>query len=113
MVLGIRKEYEALTDGNLEFMESDNKMILAYSRVAGDSKIIVTINFDYTHGERQWANLKLADNLGIKNSATAKYRLRDVLNGESYVYTGAQLNRQFLIALDQFRSHIFVVTEES
>jgi len=108
----IRKENDALTDGDLEFMESDNKRILAYSRTAGKSKMIVAINFDYTDGGRQWANLQIANNLGIENSPDRKYRLHDVLNDETYVYDGAQLNEGLVVGLEQFKAHVFIVTEE-
>ena len=111
-VMKIRKENNALTEGDLEFMNSDNKRILAYSRVAGDNKVIIVINFDYTDGNRQWANLRIAGNLGIEDSFDRKYRLHDTLNDETYVYSGAQLSRELVVGLDQFRSHVFVVTEE-
>ena len=111
-VMKIRKENDALTLGDLEFMDSDNKRILAYSRVAGDSKVIIVINFDYTDGNRQWANLKIASNLGIEDNPERKYRLHDVLNDEIYVYRGAELHRALVVGLDQFKSHVFVVTEE-
>jgi glycosidase len=110
-VVKIRREHEALTQGDLEFMSSDNSRILAYSRVAGDSKVIVAINFDYTGKERQWANLKTPGNLGIKDTPYRKYSLHDVLNGETYSYTGEELSKKLLVALDRFQSHIFVVTE--
>lgn len=110
-VMKIRREHEALTQGDLEFMSSDNRRILAYSRVAGDSKVIVAINFDYTGNDRQWANLKTASNLGIKDTPYRKYSLHDVLNGETYSYTGEELSKKLLVALDRFQSHIFVVTE--
>ena len=110
-VMKIRKENKALTEGGLEFMNSDNRRILAYSRVGGDNKVIVAINFDYTDGNRQWANLKIASNLGIEDSPDKKYRLHDVLNDETYFYTGKQLNKELVVGLDQFKSHIFVVTE--
>jgi glycosidase len=111
-VMKIRREHEALTQGDLEFMSSDNRRIMAYSRVAGNSKVIVAINFDHTHKERQWANLKTASNLGIKGTGYTKYSLHDVLNGETYSYTGEELSKKLLVALEQFESHIFVITEE-
>ena len=74
--------------------------------------MIVAINFDYTGKERQWANLKTASNLGIKGTGHMKYSLHDVLNGENYSYTGEELSKKLLVALEQFESHIFVMTEE-
>lgn len=111
-VMRIRKDNLALTDGDLEFMESSNRKVLAYSRVAGESKIIVAINFDYTDGDTQWANLKIANNLGIEKSTDAKYQFYDILNEEAYTYDGSQLNERLVVGLEQFKSHIFVVTEE-
>ena len=111
-VMKIRKENDALTLGDLEFMDSDNKRVLAYSRTAGNSKVIVAINFDYTDGNRQWANLKITGNLGIADNPERKYRLRDVLNDEVYVYRGAELHGTLVVGLDQFKSHVFMVTEE-
>ncbi|MBD3183593.1 hypothetical protein GF312_14970 [Candidatus Poribacteria bacterium] len=110
-VLGIRRQNPALIYGNLEFMESNNRHILAYSRTYGDNRIIVSINFDYTDGSKQWANLKVANNLKIINDAAKKYRLRDLLNHEEYVYSGKQLSKELVVGLEMFKSHIFLVTE--
>ena len=112
-VMQVRLENTALTEGDIEFMESDNKRIFAFSRVAADNRVIVVINFDYTDGSRQWANLKITHNQNIVDSAARRYRLHDVLNDETYVCTGIQLHKELVVGLDEFKSHVFVVTELS
>ena len=107
----IRLGNTALTEGDIEFMESDNKRILAFYRVAADSRAIVAINFDYTDGTPQWANLRITRNLKSGDSAARRYKLHDALNDETYVYTGKQLREGLVVGLDQFKSHVFVVTE--
>ena len=110
-IMQIRLGNTALTEGDIEFMESDNKRILAFSRVAADSRVIVAINFDYTDGTPQWANLRITRNLKSGDSAARRYKLHDALNDETYVYTGKQLREGLVVGLDQFKSHVFVVTE--
>ncbi|MBV8852877.1 MAG: alpha-1,4-glucan--maltose-1-phosphate maltosyltransferase [Sinobacteraceae bacterium] len=107
LVNRIRRNHPALqSDRGLQFHETDNEMLLAYSKTrsgATDSILVVT-NVDPHHTQSGWLHLDLHA-LGLP--VTGTYQMHDLLSGARFLWEGA---RNF-VSLDPHRSpaHIFQI----
>ena len=84
----IRRENAALqSDRNLRFHETDNPMILCYSKATDDlANVIVTlVNLDAFHTQAGWVNLDLAS-LGL--DASRAFQAHDLLAEGRYLWQG-------------------------
>jgi starch synthase (maltosyl-transferring) len=84
----IRRDNPALqADRGLEFHETDNPVLLCYSKATGDlSNVIVTVvNLDPFHKQSGWVTLNL-DELGITEDQT--YQVHDLITDSRYVWNG-------------------------
>jgi starch synthase (maltosyl-transferring) len=83
-----RRENAALQQTrNLEFLTTDNDMMIAYAKMTGDlSSIVITVvNLDPYHKQSCWLNLPM-DKLEIK--ADQPYLLHDFLSNDKYIWNG-------------------------
>lgn len=84
----IRRENPALQQNlNLRFHETDNPMLLCYSKATEDHSdvIIVVVNLDSFHTQAGWVNLDLAS-LGI--DADHEFQAHDLLGGGRFLWHG-------------------------
>jgi starch synthase (maltosyl-transferring) len=83
----IRRENPALqSDVNLRFHESDNPLLICYSKATDDRSnvVVVVVNLDVAHVQAGWVTLDLAA-LGV---AAATYQAEDVLGGGRHLWQG-------------------------
>ena len=86
-----RRAHPALqTDHSLEFVETDNEQIIAYSKSNPDrSDVVVTIvNLDPHHTQRGWVTLPL-DRWGI--SPTDNLQFHDLLTDARFLWSGRRI----------------------
>ena len=86
----IRKENPALqSDRNLRFHETDNPMLLCYSKTTDDFSniIIVVVNLDAFHTQTGWVQLDLGS-LGLDSSHA--FQAHDLLGNGHYLWQGAR-----------------------
>ena len=86
----IRRENPALhSDRGLRFHETDNPLLICYSKTTRDlSNVILTVvNLDAFHRQIGWLNLDL-DSLGI--DAQEAFQANDLLSGGRYLWQGAR-----------------------
>ncbi len=107
LVNRIRRNHPALqSDRGLQFHETDNEMLLAYSktRCGATDSILVVANVDPHHTQSGWLHLDLHA-LGLPVSGT--YQMHDLLSGARFLWEGP---RNF-VSLDPHRSpaHIFQI----
>jgi starch synthase (maltosyl-transferring) len=84
----IRRDNPALqSDRGLRFHETDNPLLLCYSKVTGDlSDVILTVvNLDVFHRQPGWLTLDL-DSLGIDPKEA--FQVHDLLSGGRYLWQG-------------------------
>lgn len=84
----IRRENPALRmTGNIEFLESDNDLILFYKKVSGDpSDVILTaVNLDPHHVQAGWVRAPAAD-LGVEPDQS--YLVHDLLSEDKFIWQG-------------------------
>ncbi|HSD90240.1 MAG TPA: alpha-1,4-glucan--maltose-1-phosphate maltosyltransferase [Kofleriaceae bacterium] len=101
----IRRAHPALADmRSLCFHESDNDLVMVYSKIHGDSVVLCVVNLDPHHRHRAWISLDL-DVLGVPHDRT--FQVHDMLSGARFAWRGS---RNF-IELDprQMPAHIFEV----
>ncbi|MFD1095792.1 alpha-1,4-glucan--maltose-1-phosphate maltosyltransferase [Salegentibacter chungangensis] len=82
----LRLENHALqTTWNIEFSETDNKMILCYSKIDEDSgnKLLIVVSLDPDHSQSGWVKMPV-DLFKIKNPNS--YNVHDLLNGSNYMW---------------------------
>jgi starch synthase (maltosyl-transferring) len=105
----IRRENPALQhDRGLRFHDSDNPVVVCYSKMHGDNAILVVVNTDLHL--TQWANIKLdLKVLGI--SLDRPYQLHDLLTDARYRWQG----ERGIVKLDpgSAPAHVFVVRRNS
>jgi len=86
----IRSENPALqNDHSLRFHETDNPVLLCYSKATDDLSniIIVVVNLDAFHAQTGWVNLDLSS-LGL--DANRAFQAHDLLGGGRYLWHGAR-----------------------
>ena len=82
----IRRDHPALQQmRQIEFHETANDDIIAYTKEAGDDLILVVANLDPHSAQEGWVSLPLAD-LGLPEHDT--YEMEDLLGGERYQWFG-------------------------
>jgi len=103
----IRRDNPALqSDERLQFHETDNENLIAYSKqtAAANNIVLVVVNLDPHHVQRGWVRLDL-ESWGLKPTDT--YQLHELLTEARYFWSGArnyvELNPQFVPA------HIFAI----
>jgi starch synthase (maltosyl-transferring) len=80
----VRREHAALqSDWSLEFHATDNDQLMAYSKRAGEDRVLVVVNLDPRNPQSGWVNVD-ATALGL--DATASFTVTDRLGGESYTW---------------------------
>ncbi|HKV48736.1 MAG TPA: alpha-1,4-glucan--maltose-1-phosphate maltosyltransferase [Candidatus Acidoferrales bacterium] len=85
----IRRAHPALqSDRGLRFHETDNPMLLCFSKTTEDlsNVIVVVVNLDSFHKQTGWVNLDL-ESLGVNNGRP--YQANDVLGGGRYMWHGS------------------------
>jgi starch synthase (maltosyl-transferring) len=97
-----RREHPALqSDHSLEFLETDNEQIIAYSKSSGDGTdiIVSVVNLDPHHTQRGWVTLPL-DGWGI--SPRDNLQFHDLLTDARFLWSGrriyVELDPQFVPA---------------
>ncbi len=84
----IRKEHSALQgDHTLRFHETDNPMLLCYSKTTDDysNVIVVVVNLDSFHAQTGWVNLDLK---AIGLDAEHAFQAHDLLGDGRYLWQG-------------------------
>jgi starch synthase (maltosyl-transferring) len=101
----IRRAAPALLDvRSLHFHQTDNDLLLAYSKRRGDSTVLVVVNLDPHHTHRGWIDLDL-DVLGLP--ADRVFQVHDLLADAHYSWRGP---RNYVeLAPDQIPAHIFEI----
>jgi starch synthase (maltosyl-transferring) len=92
------------TDRYLRFHETDNEMLLCYSKVTADfsNVILVVVNLDFAHAHSGWITLDLKS-LGLDE--THPYQVHDLLGDNRHLWTG----RRNFVQLDPhiIPAHVF------
>jgi starch synthase (maltosyl-transferring) len=92
------------TDRYLRFHQTDNEMLLCYSKVTADlsNVILVVVNLDFAHAHSGWITLDL-ESLGL--DATHPYQVHDLLGDNRHLWTG----RRNFVQLDPhiIPAHVF------
>jgi starch synthase (maltosyl-transferring) len=102
-----RRAHPALqSDHSLEFLDTDNEQIIAYSKSSADSSdvVLAVVNLDPHHIQRGWVSLPL-DRWGI--SPTDNLQFHDLLTDARFLWSG----RRIYVELDpQFvPAHVLVL----
>jgi starch synthase (maltosyl-transferring) len=103
----IRRENPALQgDRNLRFHETDNPVVLCYSKATDDltNIVIVIVNLDAFHVQRGWVTIDL-DALGLKTSRAVQ--AHDLLGEGRYLWNGSRV--YFELAPETLPAHIIRV----
>jgi starch synthase (maltosyl-transferring) len=104
-VNAIRRQHRALqANDGLAFHETDNEMLIAYSKRQGDDAILTVVNLDATLPHSGWVTVD-AEALGFAEGAA--FEVHDLLGGGTYRWQGG---RNF-VHLDPRRiaAHVFEV----
>ncbi len=86
----IRREHQALHyDSGLQFHDTDNPYVVAYSRVSPDltSRVLVVVNVDPHNVQHGFVDVPV-EVLGV--DPTEAYRVRDLLTGETFAWQGSR-----------------------
>jgi starch synthase (maltosyl-transferring) len=103
----IRNENPALqNDYSLRFHETDNPVLLCYSKATDDFSniIIVIVNLDAAHTQTGWVNLNLAA-LGLDEGRA--FQAHDLLSDGRYLWQGAKAYAE--LTPESLPAHIFRV----
>ena len=103
----IRRDNPALQgSGNLRFHQTDNPLVICYSRSTDDlsSSILVVVNLDAFHVQTSWINVDL-DALGLEPHVA--FQVHDLLGGGRYTWQGT---RNYVeVAPESMPAHILQV----
>ena len=84
----IRHEHPALQrNDDLRFHDTDNEMLVCYSKQHGDDGVLVVVNLDPQHRQSGWVQLDL-DELGI--TGDRPFQVHDLLGGGRYLWHGSR-----------------------
>jgi starch synthase (maltosyl-transferring) len=100
-----RRAHAAMrSNASLVFHATDNEALLAYSKRAGDDRVLVVVNLDPQHAQAGFVSVDLAP-LGLDTGEA--YEVRDALGGATFTWYGS---RNF-IRLDpqQAPAHLFAI----
>lgn len=82
----IRREHAALHDNtSLRFHETDNDMLIAYSKSSGEDAVLVVVNLDPRHKQSGWVQLDVA---ALELATDRPFQLHDLLGGGRYLWHG-------------------------
>ncbi|HET9484597.1 MAG TPA: DUF3416 domain-containing protein, partial [Xanthomonadales bacterium] len=99
----IRKQHRALhANQSLRFHPTDNDLVIAYSKQAGDDVVLCVVNLDPHHTHRAWLDLDL-EALGLPHDTA--FQVHDLLSDARFVWRG----RKSFVELDPntIPAHIF------
>jgi starch synthase (maltosyl-transferring) len=83
---GLRRRHPALqSDWSLAFHPTDNDMLLCYSKVSGDDRVLVVVNLDPHWVQSGWVSLDLA---GLGLDPAIAFTVKDELSGAAYTWHG-------------------------
>jgi starch synthase (maltosyl-transferring) len=101
----IRRAQPALHDiRSLHFHDTDNDLLLCYSKQRGDSIVLVVVNLDPHHSHRGWLDLDL-EALGVRPDRS--FQVHDLLSGARFTWRGP---RNYIeLVPEQAPAHIFEV----
>ena len=103
----IRRENPALqSNRTLRFHETDNPMVICYSKATGDRSniIVVVVNLDAFHSQASWLDLDLGS-LGLESNRA--FQAHDLLSGGGYLWQG---RRNYIeLVPESLPAHIFQV----
>jgi starch synthase (maltosyl-transferring) len=105
-VNAIRRQHRALqSNDGLAFHETDNEMLIAYSKRAGDDVVLVVVNLEAALPHSGWVTVD-AEELGLEEGES--FQVRDLLGGGTYTWTDG---RNY-VHLDPERipAHVFAVS---
>jgi hypothetical protein len=77
-----------------------------------NKRLIVVFNPTDVHSsyhDKEWGRIMIGESMGIKKDAI--YLLKEILTGEVYVRTGAQLAQGFSVGLAPYYMHLFTIEE--
>jgi starch synthase (maltosyl-transferring) len=81
-----RREHPALHRmGGLVFHDTDNEMIISYSKRAGDDVVLMVVNLDPHHIQSGWVRLDL-ESLGLEPDE--RFMVHDVITDRRYQWGG-------------------------
>jgi starch synthase (maltosyl-transferring) len=101
----IRRAHPALQQNRtLRFHKTDNDLMMAYSKRAGDDVILVVVNLDPHHTHGTWLELSL-DELGV--AADHTFQVHDLLGDGRFTWRGPR-NYVELVP-QQLPAHIFAI----
>jgi len=84
----LRRDNPALqTQGNLEFLHSDNDNLLFYSRTTWGNDLLIVVNLDPHRVQEGMVEIPVRQ-LGLEN--TGKYDVEDLLTGEHFTWRGSR-----------------------
>ncbi|HLL21099.1 MAG TPA: alpha-1,4-glucan--maltose-1-phosphate maltosyltransferase, partial [Kofleriaceae bacterium] len=82
----IRKQHRALHDNrSLRFHATDNDLVIAYSKRAGDDVILCVVNLDPHHTHHAWVTLDL-EQLGVREDTA--FQVHDLLSDARFTWRG-------------------------
>jgi len=100
----IRKAHPALRQDRVTFHDTDNELVMAYSKRVERDAVLVVVNLDPDHTHRAWLTLDLA---ALGAAPDQPYQVHDLLGGARYSWRGA---RNFVeLVPDQAPAHIFAI----
>jgi starch synthase (maltosyl-transferring) len=91
-------------DNTLHFHQTDNPMLICYSKRAGRDLILVVVSLDTDNVQSGWCELDLSI-LGLKSEQS--FECRDLLGGQTYVWTGSR--NYILLDPNHLPAHVFHV----
>ena len=101
----VRRENPALqSDWRLKFHQTDNEMLLCYSKTTADlsNAILVVVNLDFSHTHSGWVTLDL-ESLGLDD--VHPYQVHDLIGENRHLWTG---RRNFIELNPQVEpAHVF------
>jgi len=83
----IRRENSALHRNHLRFHETDNPMLLCYTKATTDASNIIAVVVNLDPQNKQWGFVNL-DLTALGIDATRPFQAIDLLGGESYTWQG-------------------------
>ncbi|HEU4612341.1 MAG TPA: alpha-1,4-glucan--maltose-1-phosphate maltosyltransferase [Kofleriaceae bacterium] len=101
----IRRSLPALSDmRSLRFHETDNDLVMAYSKRRGDSIALVVVNLDPHHTHRAWLDLDLS---AFDIAPDHTFQVHDLLSGARFSWRGPRNFVELVPA--EMPAHIFEV----
>ncbi|CAN5471490.1 alpha-1,4-glucan--maltose-1-phosphate maltosyltransferase [soil metagenome] len=100
----IRRSHPALRQDRVTFHDTDNELVLAYSKRVDRDVVLVVVNLDPYHTHRAWLTLDLA---ALGAASDQPYQVHDLIGGARYSWQGARNFVELVPA--QAPAHIFAI----